>query len=357
MDDSHCHLARARHWREYGTLQRRQRTAAEADAGERQEAWLVLCRRPQRHGHQRKWVQDRCRLRRARRFPIRCSSSSPPTTGKLSELFPARPWAGLGTRRGRAEIATSFISTGNYYAVLGVKPTLGRLLTPKDDRPSAAPVALISHRYWVSRFGGDPRVVGKTVTIGPLAVTIVGVISPEFTGIQQPIAEPPDVSLPLALQPQLASHRGWTSRRIGGTRFSAVRNGVTPEQVRANLDTIFQRTARDGMTSYLACSARRTGRRLQRQSVPTCRVSWSSPPHTACTIRAQTSTGWSRFLASWSFSCCSGVRERRKSAALARGGRRREIAVRCRSVRRGGGWCGNCSRKACSSPASADCSD
>ena len=191
----------------------------------------------------------------------------------LSDLFACAPFGRLGVvADGRAEIATSFISTGNYYAVLGVKPTLGRLLTPKDDRPSAAPVALISHRYWVSRFGGDPRVVGKTVTIGPLAVTIVGVISPEFTGIQQPIAEPPDVSLPLALQPQLAPPSRldqptyWWLQILGRPK-----PGVTPEQVRANLDTIFQRTARDGMTSYLAslsATDRSASRNANRTHVP-----------------------------------------------------------------------------------------
>ena len=51
--------------------------------------------------------------------------------------------------------------SGDYYGALGVSAILGRTLTPADDRPSAAPVAVISHRYWENRFGSDPTVLGK----------------------------------------------------------------------------------------------------------------------------------------------------------------------------------------------------
>src|SRR5947208_2388361 len=48
---------------------------------------------------------------------------------------------------GRAEIASAFLSSGNYYQVLGVTTRLGRTIAPDDDRPTAAPVAVISHKY------------------------------------------------------------------------------------------------------------------------------------------------------------------------------------------------------------------
>ena len=105
---------------------------------------------------------------------------------------------------GHAEIATAFISTGNYYQVLGVTARPGRTIVPDDDRPTAPPVATISAKYWHSRFGSDPAVVGKVVSINNVPITIVGVIAPDFTGIQQPLGESPDVSLPLALDPQFA---------------------------------------------------------------------------------------------------------------------------------------------------------
>src|SRR6476659_8449532 len=76
---------------------------------------------------------------------------------------------------GHADIASSFISTGNYYRVLGLHANPGRTITPGDDRPDAAPVAVISARYWRSRFGGDPQIVGKAVRFNNVPVTIVGV--------------------------------------------------------------------------------------------------------------------------------------------------------------------------------------
>ena len=76
---------------------------------------------------------------------------------------------------------------------------------PKTISPTAPPVAVISSKYWHSRFGSDPAVVGKTIKVNNVPVTIVGVIAPEFTGVQQPVAEPPDISVPLALDPQLST--------------------------------------------------------------------------------------------------------------------------------------------------------
>ncbi len=109
---------------------------------------------------------------------------------------------------GQAEIASAFISTGNYYRMLGVTTTLGRTIGPEDDRPGAPGVAVISHRYWRSRFGGDATVLGKQIRVNSAPVTVVGVISPEFTGIQQAVAEPPDVSVPLALDAELNTSPG-----------------------------------------------------------------------------------------------------------------------------------------------------
>src|SRR5262249_62188124 len=73
---------------------------------------------------------------------------------------------------GRAEIASAFITSGNYYTLLGARAILGRTIVPDDDKPDAPPVALISYNYWSSRFGGDTRVVGKIVQANNTPVTI-----------------------------------------------------------------------------------------------------------------------------------------------------------------------------------------
>ena len=62
---------------------------------------------------------------------------------------------------GRAETASALLTTGNYYEMLGVDARIGRTLTGEDDRPSAPPVAMLSHGYWQSRFGASPAVIGK----------------------------------------------------------------------------------------------------------------------------------------------------------------------------------------------------
>ncbi len=82
-----------------------------------------------------------------------------------------------------AEIARGEVVSGNYYAVLGVTPVIGRTLTEDDDRESAAPACVISYRYWESRFGRDPSIVGQKVIIGNVPFTLVGVESKGFSGM------------------------------------------------------------------------------------------------------------------------------------------------------------------------------
>ncbi len=74
--------------------------------------------------------------------------------------------------------------TGNYFTMLGVKPSLGRLILPNEGQtPGADPVFVLGYTYWKSRFGGDPEVIGKEVVINGHPVTIVGVAAQEFHGV------------------------------------------------------------------------------------------------------------------------------------------------------------------------------
>ena len=163
----------------------------------------------------------------------------------------------------QAELASAFLSSGNYYQLLGVNPRLGRTIGPDDDKPTAPPVAMISSKYWHSRFGTDPAVVGKTIKISGVLVTIVGVLPPDFTGVQKPIDEAPEISMPLALLPQLepptptapgstpqpprlAQPTYWWLQVMG-----RLKPGATVEHVQGNLGTVFQNTARAGLAQYL----------------------------------------------------------------------------------------------------------
>jgi predicted permease len=163
---------------------------------------------------------------------------------------------------GEAELASAFVSSGNYFQMFGVNARLGRIITPDDDRPTAPPAAVISSKYWHSRFGTDPAVVGKTIAIGGVLVTVVGVLPPEFTGVQQPIADPPDISMPIALVPQLEapirmSPQGAFTNRLAEPTYwwlqvmGRLKQGATAEQVQGNLGAAFQNTARAGLDAFL----------------------------------------------------------------------------------------------------------
>jgi len=85
---------------------------------------------------------------------------------------------GLGTPR---EVPAGVVD-GNYFEVMGLRPVIGRLLTPADDGPNATGAAVLTYRFWTTSLHSDPRVIGKTVRLesftGARAAVIVGVLEP-----------------------------------------------------------------------------------------------------------------------------------------------------------------------------------
>ena len=113
--------------------------------------------------------------------------------------------AGMGSYsvRRREEPANSlrgeFVS-GNYFATLGLGATAGRVFGESDDRSSAAPVAVLSYRAWQTEFGGDPSIVGATISIQTKPFTIAGIAPPGFYG-DRLSAAPPALWMPLSTEP------------------------------------------------------------------------------------------------------------------------------------------------------------
>ena len=127
--------------------------------------------------------------------------------------------------------------TWNLPSVLGVSPQLGRGFTADEDGPGSAPVALISDRLWRTRFGADPRIVGRSVDLNGAPTTIVGVLP---AAVRFPSARS-DVWLPFAW-----SDSAWTTQR-GNHQLDAVgrlRPGVAPAAAHAELATIAGQIAR-----------------------------------------------------------------------------------------------------------------
>lgn len=113
----------------------------------------------------------------------------------------------------REEVQGQFVS-GNYFAVLGVNPLLGRALSLADDSVPGKGgadgyVAVISYNYWTRRFGRSPEAIGKVVRIGNDPVTIIGVTPPEFYGLFPGVEI--DISLPLAFEGirSLSAKQSW----------------------------------------------------------------------------------------------------------------------------------------------------
>src|SRR5438034_7355486 len=95
----------------------------------------------------------------------------------------------------QATTASAEYVTGEYFRGLAVSPAAGRLIDSEDDRPGAAPVAVISFATSQNRFGGPPNAIGQSVLVDNIAFTVIVVAPPEFFGVDP--AEAPDLYLPL----------------------------------------------------------------------------------------------------------------------------------------------------------------
>jgi predicted permease len=139
-----------------------------------------------------------------------------------------------------------FVS-GNYFAVLGVRPFLGRVFLPEEygDKPAAYPVAVISYRLWQKLYGADPGVVGRTVRVNRHELTIVGVAPPEFWGTVPGLAL--EIWVPFVMAPELNGQGEWLlNSRIERQLWVTARlkPGVSTEQARAEAVILARQIAR-----------------------------------------------------------------------------------------------------------------
>src|SRR6266566_1541665 len=104
--------------------------------------------------------------------------------------------------------------TGNYFSVLGVGAFGGRVLAADDDKPSAPPVAVLSHHVWQATYGGDPSVVGSTFVIEGHPFTVIGVTPSGFFG-ETLRSDPPDLWIPLQQEPMIDGDGALLRQPIG----------------------------------------------------------------------------------------------------------------------------------------------
>jgi predicted permease len=163
----------------------------------------------------------------------------------LSDLFAFASVYGLNVvADDLAESTLGQFVSGNYFDGLGVAPLIGRTITEADDNPSAEPVAVISHKYWQERFGADPSVIGKQISVNKNTFTIIGVAPPGFVGAGQ-IDARPTITVPIAFQPVLESEMPMVDRpgRPGISWLQVMgrlKPEATMEQARESLNGVFQ---------------------------------------------------------------------------------------------------------------------
>ena len=115
---------------------------------------------------------------------------------------------------GRAEITAAAMVSGNYFDVLGVTPAAGRLFTPDDNQvEGASPYVILSYDFWQRRFGRDPRVIGRPVTLNGSPFNIIGVVRQGFTGTS--VGTVSDLYVPIMMMSSVnRGVRQWNTRHF-----------------------------------------------------------------------------------------------------------------------------------------------
>jgi predicted permease len=146
--------------------------------------------------------------------------------------FPAAIASHGQTDRGSGELVT-----GNYFEVLGVRPALGRVLSPADDDVQGAhPVVVLSHAYWTRHFGGDTGALNQTILVNNTEMTTVGVAQAGFSGIQ--VGQTPDIFVPMTMKGQMTPIRNgldeWNDSFLAV--LARLKTGVSKEQAEAGIN-------------------------------------------------------------------------------------------------------------------------
>jgi predicted permease len=161
----------------------------------------------------------------------------------LSDLF---LWGGdvvsISDDRGTLRSIDGTFATGNALSMLGIRPYLGRLLTPADDvagGPEGGWPVVLDYGFWLANYHGDPGIIGKHITISSRAAIIVGVLQPSFTGLL--VGNPEQLYLPMHFASEIAPSPDQDpykhADRLFGFAIGRLRQGVSLSTLNAELGT------------------------------------------------------------------------------------------------------------------------
>ena len=138
------------------------------------------------------------------------------------------------TGAGQPEELQGVRVSASYFEIFGVQAVLGRTFAPDEDQLGKSPVVILSHRLWENRFGADPSIVGRTLTLSGKPCTVVGVM-PAHSPFDRSYAQ---LWMPLAFEP-----RDMTRDYHWMLSFARLKPGVTLEKAEAAMDAIGARIA------------------------------------------------------------------------------------------------------------------
>ena len=140
---------------------------------------------------------------------------------------------GIGTPE---RISAGYL-TANATALLGVAPAVGRGFTAEEDLPGGPPVVLLGDGLWRRRFGADPKVIGRVLTLDDTPTTVVGVMPPDFQLPTHYAGAPKELWAPMQLDPAInRGERGWHFLEVIGR----LRDGVALEAASAETSSLMR---------------------------------------------------------------------------------------------------------------------
>jgi predicted permease len=148
--------------------------------------------------------------------------------------------AGLSGPEGPPILPMVEVVSGNLFSLMGVPPARGRAITDRDDELGAAPVVMLSDRFWQGRYGADPAIVGRVIDLNGVAVEVAGVVPPTFNGLNPIVA--PDLWVPLNTLRQItrATEQVWAASQANERDFNIMGRlapGATIEALQSQLDS------------------------------------------------------------------------------------------------------------------------
>jgi len=159
----------------------------------------------------------------------------------FSGMFCTYPSTVSASFQGSTELIGADFVSGNYFPVLGICATAGRVFTASDDLIQGGhPLAVLSYGYWRARFGADPGVVGKPIVVNGRSLTIIGVSPAGFDGVEPGRA--PQIRIPITMKDDLPRSdfgRLNTNRFRWAQVFGRLKPGMTLEKAQAGLQPLF----------------------------------------------------------------------------------------------------------------------